>query len=403
MRINRNRPQKLFGTSTSQNGCLATFLFLGILLGTGILVWDWLSDWLHIQETDGAFLREQMTDALQDGDLDLVIANAQILLEQMPDDWDALAMLVRGLIYRSYNDYALSGDRLIAQQYVERAYQQYPSSLEAIALYAYVSQVNGNSEDAARLALIVIDQNPDSIPARLALSLAYGGQGIFEAALRDAVKAVELASQARQEDWLVDALRVLAIAYHDVGRYEDAIVTIDRALTFNRKLLPLHFERGLYALQQGDNDMATASYFNVIAFDATNAKAYLRLCELSSKLRETALAERYCQQASDFAPTWDAVWSQLGYEYFLQGRYRDAQASFERCSRLQIAQDVPILERDMDCWMLQGQSAEIMGDCQGLLTVYQQFQTMQQTADLPQNWVYPPEGPNICTTPIAPS
>ena len=152
-----------------------------------------------------------------------------------------------------------------------------------------------------------------------------------------------------------------------------------------------------FALHLGDYDRATAAYFRILATDPQNIKVRLRLCSLSSTLREIDAAMTYCQEVIEHAPQWADGWYFLGREYFLQGNFSEAQSHLNQCTSLLIEQHVPIEERRLDCWYLQGQTAEILGDCDSLLTTYNQFKGMVQIANLPQTWVYPPEGPSICT------
>ena len=137
----------------------------------------------------------------------------------------------------------------------------------------------------------------------------------------------------------------------------------------------------------------------MLALDPNNVKARFRLCELSSILREHDSATNYCEQVTQLAPTWADGWYQLGREYFLQGNFALAQPSLHRCSTLQVEQGVPVSERRFECWYLQGQAAEIQGDCVGLLMTYNEYRVMASTSGLTQTWIYPPEGPPLCVTP----
>ncbi|MEO1288733.1 MAG: hypothetical protein AAFV93_13275, partial [Chloroflexota bacterium] len=254
------------------------------------------------------------------------------------------------------------------------------------------------SADAQRVALRVIRNDDQQLAARVALSLSYASQGIFEAALRDALRAVELANQSAP-DWRADAYRALAIAYSDLGRYDDAAEAVETAITHNRRLLALHFERALYAQQVGQMDTATAYYFNVIAFDEDNSKARFRLCELSSQLGERDAAIDWCTQVTDLAPGWSEGWYWLGREYYLNGDWRNTQIALNRCTTLQVAQAIPIEDRRFECWYIQGQAAEVLVDCPSLLALYGQYQEMARTAELTQRWTYPNDMPTICATP----
>jgi hypothetical protein len=56
---------------------------------------------------------------------------------------------------------------------------------------------------------------------------------------------------------------------------------------------------------------------------------------------------------------------------------------------------VPFLDRTRlrACWYLQGQSAEMLGDCDSLMAIRQEFLELIKQAELPQTWTYPPGGP----------
>ena len=66
---------------------------------------------------------------------------------------------------------------------------------------------------------------------------------------------------------------------------------------------------------------------------------------------------------------------------------------------MQIAHSVPIEDRRFECWYIQGQAAEVLGDCPSLLALYAEYQEMASTADLPQRWTYPNDVPPICASP----
>jgi hypothetical protein len=139
----------------------------------------------------------------------------------------------------------------------------------------------------------------------------------------------------------------------------------------------------------------------VLVFDPNNVKARLRLCELSSLLREHDAAVNYCSQVTELAPSFADGWYQLGLEHFLRGDFRAAQEALHRCSSLQVMQNVPVSERRFECWYLQGQAAEILGDCPSLLETYNEFRAMAADPSIQQTWTYPPEGPPGCAAATA--
>jgi tetratricopeptide (TPR) repeat protein len=392
MRIQRSNSRLTFRQRRRRSGCLPLAVVVSLLVGVPLLAWSWLEGWFTtlapalpasdpVESGEAAFAR---------GDLDNAIAFARAALDANPGRVDALVLIARALIYRSYSDYDRDGDRESALELLSEAMLRNPGDLDLRAAYAFVLQANRQPAAAAEAARYVLEKQPSHVLARVALALAYAVAGSSEIALRESQQAV------RAAPGMLDAQRALAITSGDAGRYENAIRAIESAITINNRLATLYFERALYALQIGDTDGATFAYMQVLAIEPDNVKARLRLCELSSLLREREAAAEYCTQVTQLAPSFADGWYQLGREYFLQGDYAAAQASLNRCSRLQVMQNVPVSERRLECWYLQGQAAEIRNDCPALLATYNEFRAMTLDADIQQTWVYPPEGPPGC-------
>jgi tetratricopeptide (TPR) repeat protein len=322
--------------------------------------------------------------------LNTTVDIARQVLAENPDQPEALVLLARALIYRSYSDYNRGGDRQAALELTTSAVQRSTANLDLLAVHAFAQSAGGNPAGAAETARRVLERDPEHALARTSLALAYGNVGSFEIALRESQRAAE------SRGWKMDALRALALSYSDTGDYETARATVNRAISLNQRMLALYFEKALYSLQIGDVDSATQAYYQVVTYDPRNAKARLRLCELSSTMRERDAAVRYCSEVTQLAPSWADAWYQLGREYFLQGNFEAARDSLHHCSVLQVVQGVPAAERRFECWYLQGQAAEILGDCDNLVTTYNEFRAMTANANVQQTWTYPPEGPPGC-------
>ncbi|MBC8098808.1 MAG: tetratricopeptide repeat protein, partial [Armatimonadetes bacterium] len=331
--------------------------------------------------------------AFERGDLDTAIDVAQPLYAANPNRIDVLLVLVRALIYRSYSDYDTARDRQTALSLTAAAITQRPNDPEVLALHAFALHADGQSVAAFKTAEQALRTAPEHILARIVYGMAYGGAGALDNALREHQQTLATLDPGI---WRLELLRALAIAYSDVGRYREAGELVEQALALNPHLPVLHYERALYALQLGDSNTATEAYFEVLAQSPDSVKARLRLCELSSMLRERETALGYCNEVVERAPTWAEGWHMLGREYFLEGDFPAAQNAFNRCSSLQIMQAVPVAERTFECWYLQGQAAEINGDCPALLATYNEFRAMSAAYPIPQTWAYPPEGPALC-------
>ncbi len=390
MRIQRTRSSRMFRRRRSL-GCGPMTLVFGMLVGVLVVSLGWIGQRLQHQAPGPHGSLEAAQAAFAAGALDRTIDLATNVLEREPDRADALTLLVRALVYRSYQDYDRGADREAALLLTSAAIRRRPHDPDVMAAHAFALHAVGRSVDAFRTAERALMLDPDHTFARLAMGLSYGGVGSYDNALR------ELQRAARADVWQLDSLRALGVAFSDLGRYEEASQLADQAIALNPNLALLYFERALYALQIGDSDSATQAYFAILARQPDNVKVRLRMCELSSMLREHESALRYCGQVTELAPSWADGWYRLGREYFLQGDFVNAQTNLHRCSTLQTLQDVPIPERRFEGWYLQGQAAEINGDCEALAATYNEFRAMATLASISETWTYPPEGPPGCS------
>jgi len=366
---------------------------LGVLINVILLSWSWLGGRLNFAQSPATDLATGAQEAFERGDLDSAVNLSQQALVTQPENITLLTLLARALVYRSYTDYYRAGDRQSALELTSDALSRSPNNLDILAAHAFALQADEQPAIAAQIAERVLQRDPSNVLARTAMALAYGSVGSFEIAMRESLRA----SQA-ESDFQLDALRALAISYSDLGDYQNASSAVMRAIQLNNRLTPLYFERALYAMQRGDADTATTAYFQILSYDPENVKARLRLCELSSLMRERDSAIDYCEQVTSLAPNWSDGWYQLGREYFLQGDFAAAQSHLHRCASLQVMQGVPVDARRFECWYLQGQAAEIIGDCESLVATYNEFRAMAASESVQQTWTYPPEGPPGCVT-----
>jgi tetratricopeptide (TPR) repeat protein len=369
-------------------------VLIGVLVSIGALSVNWLGLRLFSNQAGSAPTSTRLAaaagEAFDRGDLDEAVELARQALTADPSSTAALVLLTRALVYRSYVDFNHERDREAAVQIAEDALLSDPNNPDRLAAYAFALQANRQSVQAAQAATQALQQDAGHILARAALSLAYGAVGSFEIARRESTQALQQSNRS------LEARRALAISYSDLGNYRQAVETIKEAIQQYPRLIPLYFEQALFAMQLGDSDTATASWFQVIAFDPDNVKAHLRLCELSSTMRERRAAVDYCTTVTRLDPTFAGGWYQLGFEQFLSGNYEAAQSAFNRCATLQVMQGVPVPERKFECWYLQGQAAEIRRDCPALIATYNEFRAMVAEVPIAQSWVYPPEGPPMC-------
>jgi len=389
----RRRPPRY--RRARRHGCLPAWVILAVLVGSAWGSWTWISERLIPATQAPPRDLSDATRAFAEGDLDQTVALARAIYTAEPKRTDALLLLVRALIYRSYRDYDRAVDRLAAVQLANVAVNRRPADPDALTARALALHANDDSLEAFRMAERALIMDPQHALARAALALSASGLGVFDRALSVSEQALADAPSV----WRYDVLRARAVILSDVGRYDEALTVSGQASALNNRLAVTHFERALYALQLGDFNTATTEYFTVLSHDSENVKARLRLCELSTVLRENDNAERYCREVTQRAPAWADGWYRLGRASFLRGDFESAQQALNRCTVLQNAQGVAPDARHFECWYLQGQSAERLGDCESLRRIYDDAQTWIGRANPPLSWVYPPEGPCAVSPP----
>jgi tetratricopeptide (TPR) repeat protein len=398
MRIQRHPYHRVASRRRGNQGCLPFSFLLGLLTAGLLFSWGWISQTLW--PDDGTNISQDLSPAqaaLNEGNLTRAIDVARAVYESDGSRLDALTLLIRLLVYRSYDDYNTDDYRVFALQLTTSALQKNANDPNLMSLHAFALQVNSRSLEAYRVLERARLFGPTPLLAQIVTGLSYGGIGSYDRALREQELVAAQITTLNGVDLQLDFLRALAIAYSDLGRYDEALKAIDNAIQINPRLNVLYFERALYALQLGDGSTATDSYFDILGRHPENVKARLRLCETASVSRDREMALRYCQEVTERAPTWAEGWYKLGREHFLDGDFPAAQEALNRCSTLQVMQGVPVEQRRFECWYLQGQAAEINGDCPALLATYHEFLSMIAEHPIDQTWVYPPEGPAICT------
>lgn len=331
--------------------------------------------------------------AFEAGDLDAAVTQGRAAVQANPQDGAALLMLARALVYRSYVDFDNAADVTDALTITADAANRLPDSADVQAAYAFALQANGQAQAAVNAAEAALDDDPNHTLARTALALAYARAGSFDVARRESEAAIANDANTSQR---FDARRALAISLADLGQYADAGDQMAALIADYDTMIPLYYERALYARQVSDPDIAESAYLRVVNLDPANTKARLRLCEMTEGIGERDSALQYCQQITQHAPTLPAGWYRLGRLYFLGGDYAAARDTLNQCSTLQVRQNVPPNQRIFECWYLQGQAAEILGDCPSLVATYNEFQLLAAGSDARETWTYPPEGPPMC-------
>jgi tetratricopeptide (TPR) repeat protein len=188
-------------------------------------------------------------------------------------------------------------------------------------------------------------------PLHAALAVAYTQIGRYQEALTRAQRAVEL------DPMDVNARRAYSWPLIYVGQYEQAIQQLEEAISINPYLTSIYFELASYYRIPAINQpaMAVAIYLHILELEPDNAKAYLRLCDTYSAVGEFDQAQGYCESALDIDPTYASAWRGLGQVQYPRRNYEGAIESFNKC--------VQYGSTEIECWYLRGLSHYILGEC----------------------------------------
>jgi len=393
-----SKRQRLRGYRSSRGGggCVTWVVWLGILANVGLIVYT-VSDGTRFSFASLLGLTPDRAtaavSAFNRGDFTGAAREARAALDEDPANTAAAMTLTRALVYRSYTDFQYEDDLTSALEAAAETLADNPTAPNALAARAFALQANGEAVEAVEVAERALAAEPTHTLARTALALGYARAGSFDRALRESEMAV---AEDTGTPEVFDARRAVAISTADLGDYAAAGALMDELIADYQNVIPIYYERALYARQVSDMGAAENAYFTVLTLDETNIKARLRLCEFASAIGERDSAFRHCQQITTDAPDLAAGWYQLGRLHFLGGDFETAQRNFNQCSTLQMQQNTPPDERIFECWYLQGQAAEINGDCDALIAIYNQFQLLATDSRVRQTWTYPPEGPPMC-------
>jgi tetratricopeptide (TPR) repeat protein len=291
------------------------------------------------------------------GDLETSIGYYEQAVQRRPEDIDLKFEYGRILIYRSYagRNYYFRAQQ--ALELAENAVELAPNNTRAQALLCIALLENNRAEEAISAGLRATQLAPDYAEAHAYLSLAYYRAGRPNQAFESGDKAVQLNENS------LDARRALALSLAFVGEFDAAVEQYERAIQIHPRLDVLYFELAVYYIAQNNYDAAIASYDQVLAMEPDNVKAYTRKCETYFRMREDALAQEACEQAIQLDPTYPEAHRQLGMVRYTRRNYEGSIESFEACASLQEAQNVPLDEREIQCWYLRGLAWSLLADC----------------------------------------
>ncbi len=376
MYIRRDKSNLHFGRQARRKGSrLFLIIWLITMAAAAGVIWQFNSvqSWVLANvgteptPTLDAITQAQLGErAYLAGDLERAIEHYAEAARLAPTNIDILFEYGRMLIYRSYAGRAYRFRAGEALAIAEKAVELEPNNARAQALLSLALLENDRAEEAISAGLRAEQLAPNYAEARAYLSMAYRGAGRPNQAFQKADEAVQLDPNS------LDARRALALGLAFVGEFDAAVQQYERAIQIHPRFDALYFELALYYKAQDNYEAAIAAYDQVLAMEPNNVKAYTRKCETYFTMREDALAQEACEQAIQLDPTYAEAHRQLGMVRYTRRNYEGAIESFEQCAVLQEGQNIPLHEREIECWYIRGLAWSLLARCDEAWPVLQE-------------------------------
>jgi tetratricopeptide (TPR) repeat protein len=217
--------------------------------------------------------------------------------------------------------------------------------------YALVanSQVWSNPAGAIPVALTGTELGIPYAPLNSALAIAYTNIGRYQEALQRGDLAI------RQDPYDAGARRAFSYPLIFTGRYNEAIEQLEQAIAINPNVTAPYFELASLYRRINQSEMAVAIYNRVLEIDPTNERAFLRLCETYAAKGLFREGEPFCSTALDLNPAYADAYRMQGQIRYSRRNYEGAIQSFQTC--------VDLGSQAIECYYIRGLAHYYLGQC----------------------------------------
>ncbi len=286
------------------------------------------------------------------------------------------------------HQFYLRGDMANAERLYALAVQQQPNNVDYLYEYGRILIELERSREAEALGVRIIELAPQdprgyalaanalvwSDPARAipyatsgvelgvpfaplngALAIAYTNIGRYQEALQRGDLAI------RQNPMDASVRRAYAFPLTWVGRWNDAIAQLEQAIAINPNITAPYFELAALYRRLNQEEMAVAIYDRLIELDPNNARAWLRKCETYAAVGLFQEAEPFCQQALTINPQYADAHRMQGQLRYSRRNYEGAIDSFNTC--------IELGGEFIECYYIRGLAHYFLGQCDQAWTV----------------------------------
>jgi tetratricopeptide (TPR) repeat protein len=181
------------------------------------------------------------------------------------------------------------------------------------------------------------------------LAIAYTNIGRYQEALQRGDLAI------RQDPYDAGARRAFSYPLIFTGRYNEAIEQLEQAIAINPNVTAPYFELASLYRRINQSEMAVAIYNRVLEIDPTNERAFLRLCETYAAKGLFREGEPFCSTALDLNPAYADAYRMQGQIRYSRRNYEGAIQSFQTC--------VDLGSQAIECYYIRGLAHYYLGQC----------------------------------------
>ncbi len=206
-----------------------------------------------------------------------------------------------------------------------------------------------------------IEAGEDGLEAGRGKGIAYLGLADYDNAVASFETALANAG-GRLTDLSFDTDYYLAYAYYKDGRMEDAIALLNGIIAARPEDKDAFFLRGRLALEQGNYELATVDFNNVISLDPSDYDCLLSIFRCLDAFGYTDEGGNYLKEALDRDSEKMTDYDRGRYAYYLED-YETAKNCLERARDSENAEPALFL----------GRTYEALGDYNYASTVYMDY------------------------------
>lgn len=365
-RINRNYNQAFFNKRRRSSGRL---IFIGFMLALILLIplfTYWQYDLIQLQTlgaigfapTATPFAADramQAQSAYNRGAVEEAARLYGMAVTQQPENLDYLYEYGKVLIEVDRNAEAEQlGDRLI---------QLASQDPRGYALKAN-SMVWSDPASAIPIAITGTELGVPFAPLNAALAVAYTNIGRYQ----EAIQRGDLAIRIDPGD--ASARRSFSYPLIFTARYTEAIDQLEQAIAINPNLAAPYFELASLYRRINQPEMAVSIYNRVLEIEPANERAYLRLCETYAAVGLFRDAEVYCDDALDIDPQYASAHRMRGQLRYSRRNYEGAIESFNTC--------LDLGSEEIECYYIRGLAHYFLGECDQAWSILNESLTRAQ-------------------------